>query len=69
MRVLTNLSRMLVLAVLAAPLTGCGDATTVDTKPTAPPITEENAKDMAKEINAGAGAGGMKSPGVAPSRK
>jgi hypothetical protein len=49
-------------ALLSVNLVGCGGGgTTPDTNaPTAPPVSP----DAAKDINAGAGAGGMKSPGV-----
>ena len=59
------------LAVLAAPLAlaGCSsEGTTPDKAPTAPPVTAESNKDLTKAINAGAGPGGMQSPGVTPKK-
>lgn len=68
MRMLTTLNRVVVLPALAAFLVGCsGGGGTLEPAPTAPPITADNAKDMAKDINAGAG--GMKSPGVSIPKK
>ena len=65
--------RLAFLALLAAPfalaLAGCSsEGTTPDKAPTAPPVTAESNKDLTKAINAGAGPGGMQSPGV-PSKK
>ena len=63
MKSLSLSHRLMILAVLVAPLAGCGaEGTTVDKAPTAPPITKENGKDLAKDINAGGA--GMKPPGV-----
>ena len=65
--------RLAFLAVLAAPfalaLAGCSsEGTTPDKAPTAPPVTAESNKDLTDSINAGAGPGGMKSPGVTPKK-
>jgi len=51
------------LALLAPLIAGCsGGGATQDTVPTAPPITAENLKSKAADVNAGAA--GMKPPGV-----
>jgi hypothetical protein len=61
---------MMIAAIVASTLVGCsGSGTTVDNGPgDAPPITKENVKNLTDSVTAGAGAGGMKSPGVTPKR-
>ena len=56
----------LVLAILSAPLAGCGGGSSGrgEGPPTAPVVSAENQAQLAKEVNAGAGALSKGSPGV-----
>jgi type IV pilus biogenesis protein CpaD/CtpE len=65
------LRHALVLAFLAAPLAGCDSGgTTPDTaKPTAPPVTKENAKEATNQVNAGAGVLKTGVPGMPTPKK
>ena len=56
----------LVSALLTLPMLGCGgEGSTPDAgKSTAPAVTKENAADLTKSVNAGAGDLGKGAPGI-----
>ena len=55
----------LVLAILSAPLAGCGGSSgQAEGPPTAPVVSADNQAQLAKEVNAGAGALSKGAPGV-----
>ncbi|WP_406697553.1 hypothetical protein V5E97_01715 [Singulisphaera sp. Ch08] len=63
-----RLRHLVIFAFLVAPLAGCGSGgSTPDTVSTGPPVTEENLKDLSKQINAGGA--GMKPPGVSTPKR
>ena len=61
-----SLRALMIVPVLAAVLAGCDSSgSTPDAgKSTAPPVTKENAADVAKSVNDGAGGLMKGSPGV-----
>jgi hypothetical protein len=65
MTLAASLRSTLVLAILSAPLVGCGGSGgREEGPPTAPVVSAENQDQLAKDVNAGAGSLGKGAPGV-----